>query len=201
MHSYQSAAPWRSCCILEAASGLQTLPALSGRRRYENVRQHLCRYSLLDCGCEENTDAFLLMWIHKIDSYGRSLTTFIFCIFKHMWYSYKPFGKRTCDGEAEHAATEDTEDRPSPADKESSSQFVPTDKPTDTWWSFFWMYWDTLKKSSSVVPPCLLLCQRHGVEKLWCYPVCIERAGWERAKAWETQEKLSKVTSQIITEL
>lgn len=132
MHSYQSAAPWRSCCSLEAASGLQTLPALSGRRRCENVRQHLCRYSLLDCGCEENTDVFLLTWIHKIESYRRSLTTFIFCIFKHMCYSYKPFGKRTCDGEAEHAASEDTEDRPSPADKESSSQFIPADKPTNT---------------------------------------------------------------------
>ena len=49
-----------------------------------------------------------------------------------MCYSYKPFGKRTCDGEAEHAASEDTEDRPSPADKESNSQFIPTDKQTNT---------------------------------------------------------------------
>lgn len=41
---------------------------------------------------------------------------------------HKTFGKRTCDREAEHAASDDTEDRPSPANKESSSQFIPTDK-------------------------------------------------------------------------
>lgn len=45
-----------------------------------------------------------------------------------MCYSYKPFGKRTRDGEAEHAASKDTEDGTCPADKESSSQFIPTDE-------------------------------------------------------------------------
>lgn len=64
-HSYQSAAPWKSCCCLQAVSGLQTSPALSGRRRYENVWQHLYKYSFLDCGCKETKH----MYLHKSNTY------------------------------------------------------------------------------------------------------------------------------------
>lgn len=50
-----------------------------------------------------------------------------------MFYLNKPFGKRLCNGETEHAPSKNTKDRTCPANKESSAQFIPTDKA--------WMQW------------------------------------------------------------
>lgn len=61
IHFYQSAAPQRSCCWLEAVSGLQTLPALLGRRRYATVWQLLYKYSSLDCGCKETKHTYIFI--------------------------------------------------------------------------------------------------------------------------------------------
>lgn len=188
MHSYQTAAPWRSCCSLEAACGLQTSPALSGRRRYEIVRQHLCRYSLPDCGCKQTEHRFILTnwtsyvtrqnWFIQQVIYNMYIYFFVLC--KHsVCYSYKPFAKSTCDGEAEHDASEDTENRSCPADKESCSQFIPR----RTILLFLLFGWVTLKHCGSKITQFLLLCHEHWVKKLWCYPVSIEGASWEWAKA------------------
>lgn len=111
MHSCQTAAPWRRRCS-PAASGLQTLHVLLGRLRCETVRQHLCRCSFPDYGCNETDNRLVLF--KMADS------------LEDMKWSGKPLGKGACDGEAEHAASKDTEDGPCPANEESSSQLIPT---------------------------------------------------------------------------
>lgn len=128
-HSYQSAAPWRSYCCLEAVSGLQTSPALSGGRRYENVWQHLYKYSFLDCGCKETKHTYL----HK-SILGRLFTT-IYTIYtininykNVLFILFQPSAKSICNGEAEEAASQNTENRTTPADKKSCSQLIPRDK-------------------------------------------------------------------------
>lgn len=91
-----------------------------------------------------------------------------------MRYSYEPFGKRTRDREAEHAASEDTQDGACPADEESSSQFIPTHK--DQHLMVIPLNWLSHIKSTLALQSFLLLCHKHWVVKLGCYPVCVEGA-------------------------
>lgn len=141
--------------------------------------------------------------VHKSNTSRKLLHTIIYsmCLLHNvnMFYLYKPFGKRTCNGETEHAASEDTKDRTCPANKESSAQFIPTDK---EWMQQCFLITGATFKCFKYykITGCLLLCNKHRVKELWCYPMSIQGAGRQWAEAWEQQKKADLDQHKILLE-
>lgn len=93
--------------------------------------------------------------------------------------SFRPFRERTCDGEAEHDATNDAEDRPGPANEESHTQLIPAPENSVVIVCFIFGAAYEIRR-----PQLLLLRHEPRVKKLGGDPVCVQGAGGERAEAW-----------------
>lgn len=106
----------------------------------------------------QNTDHFFCLRHRRNFGKQQHLNKNLQCK-ANVYQSYKPFGKGTCDGEAEHAATQDTENRPGPADEESGPQFIPTE-------TIIFLSCIGHIKCSHKVTDLLLLCHKQWVKKL-----------------------------------